>query len=475
MNSNEPTQSLETPAPKSERYYGLDAARAVAMLLGVFYHLPIAFMGGGMFGGPPSPKTNIDNWLHSFRMPLFFLISGFFACMMLEKYGIGRYYLRRCRRIGGALFVSLLLLVGFRWGVEQYQNSRPAQPPPAFPGGGFFGPMGPMPGAPGMGPPTRPGAPNAPGTPNVNPGFGMGGNGAPPMPGFGMGGPTARGPQPNIPFQFPGMPSRAWSNFLFGKFSKHMMLEHLWFLWYLLVMIVFAPIVAYVLGAIAKQTHRITGGRIARFVVHWNLLGMVIGGVGLPLLLHAKGFMGWSLANPHGFLSAFPDMFVQYCPDWPHYAWYFAIGWWIFACKTCLPVFERHWKWSLAIGILGFVVSQWLSSTYSMSKDQPNLAWIRLGAFWLYGMGAAYSALGFLGGFQKHMNQPNRVMRYLADSALWVYLVHLPLIPYVIGWVEPWRTTWWEGTIGGMVLVTGICLVLYELVVKPTPLKYVYR
>jgi len=60
----------------------LDWVRVTAMLLGVFYHLPIAFMAGGFgmgFGAGVSPKTPIDNWLHSFRMPLFFLISGFLA------------------------------------------------------------------------------------------------------------------------------------------------------------------------------------------------------------------------------------------------------------------------------------------------------------------------------------------------------------------------------------------------------------
>ena len=87
------------------RYYGLDGVRATAMLLGVFYHLPISFMNGGFgmgFGGRfgESPKAPIDEWLHSFRMPLFFLISGFFANMMLGKYGLQRYLTRRWWRIG---------------------------------------------------------------------------------------------------------------------------------------------------------------------------------------------------------------------------------------------------------------------------------------------------------------------------------------------------------------------------------------
>jgi glucan biosynthesis protein C len=68
------------------------------MLLGVVYHTLLfrmfteGFTPGTMGGSGPSRW--IQDWLHSFRMPLSFLISGFFGRMMLEKYGT-RDYLRR--------------------------------------------------------------------------------------------------------------------------------------------------------------------------------------------------------------------------------------------------------------------------------------------------------------------------------------------------------------------------------------------
>lgn len=466
--------------PPAERFHGLDAARAAAMLLGVFYHLPIAFMGGGgFFGGATSPKSSIDLWLHSFRMPLFFLISGFFACMMLKKYGIARYYQRRGWRIGAALIVSFLLLVVFRITVEQIQRSAPVrQPPAAIPGFGF-GPPGGVgavpPAGPGFGPIVGPamGPGNGPANGPVQgqvPGFGP-----PPAPGATGGfGPPATGAAGPPLFTFPGMPSRKWSTLLFGSYAKHMSLEHLWFLWYLLLMVSIAPLVAAACGGIGDLFHvattRNTGVKLAK----WNLLGMAIGVVGLPLLIHARNFMGWSLANPHGFLGAFPDFLVQYCPDWLHYGFYFAIGWWMFINRDVLISLERHWKWSIAIGVIGFSISQWLATNYGFNPLHANGGWIRFGAFLLYGVGAAYSVLGFLGVFQKYLNKPNRVVRYFADTALWVYLVHLPLIPYVIGWVEPWRATWWEASLGGMLVVTGVSIALYELLVRPTVLMYVY-
>ena len=40
--------------------------------------------------------------LHSIRMPLFILISGFFGHMMLGKYGLSRYLAKRRWRIAKA-------------------------------------------------------------------------------------------------------------------------------------------------------------------------------------------------------------------------------------------------------------------------------------------------------------------------------------------------------------------------------------
>ena len=118
------------------RFFALDSVRATAMLLGVFYHLPIAFMG---FGFGASPKTSIDNWLHSYRMPLFFLISGFFANMMLGKYGLKRYLTRRWWRIGAPLVIALLILAGVRIVTNYFQSSSmgPSFGAPAAPFTGF--------------------------------------------------------------------------------------------------------------------------------------------------------------------------------------------------------------------------------------------------------------------------------------------------------------------------------------------------
>jgi peptidoglycan/LPS O-acetylase OafA/YrhL len=60
--------------------------------------------------------------------------------------------------------------------------------------------------------------------------------------------------------------------------------------------------------------------------------------------------------------------------------------------------------------------------------------------------------------------------RYLADTALWVYLIHQPLVVVGLALVRPLQMNWWTQTAVVSALAVGASLVLYELVVRPTPL-----
>ena len=53
---------------------------------------------------------------------------------------------------------------------------------------------------------------------------------------------------------------------------------------------------------------------------------------------------------------------------------------------------------------------------------------VRVVAYALYCLGSASTAFAFLGFFLRYFDRPSRAWRYLADTALWVYLVHQPLV-----------------------------------------------
>src|SRR4051812_43249357 len=99
------------------RFDALDGVRAAAMLAGGYFPaIPFAMLSGGRGASRMGPRgasasLGFQEYLHSFRMPLFFLISGFFCRMMREKYGTRRYLARRWSRIGLPFLIGLVALV----------------------------------------------------------------------------------------------------------------------------------------------------------------------------------------------------------------------------------------------------------------------------------------------------------------------------------------------------------------------------
>ena len=65
------------------RMYDLDALRAFAMLLGIVLHAAFPFLPWRSSGDPDRPIFDLlILFIHGFRMPLFFLLSGFFTAML---------------------------------------------------------------------------------------------------------------------------------------------------------------------------------------------------------------------------------------------------------------------------------------------------------------------------------------------------------------------------------------------------------
>lgn len=118
------------------RHHELDAARAAAMLLGVFFHAAISFMATplGWAAYDRSRSEGVDAFTfisHAFRMPVFFLLSGFFSRLLVEKRGLNDFLKQRVKRLGGPLLlfwppVAASLFYLWRWGRTLPDQPRPA-------------------------------------------------------------------------------------------------------------------------------------------------------------------------------------------------------------------------------------------------------------------------------------------------------------------------------------------------------------
>src|SRR5215510_7418128 len=93
-----------TSQSPGERFHSLDALRAFVLLLGVVFHslmayvLPSGFWAVGTTK-PPTPLLWFVYYAHCFRMEVFFLLAGFFACMVIKRRGVASFLRDRAKRI----------------------------------------------------------------------------------------------------------------------------------------------------------------------------------------------------------------------------------------------------------------------------------------------------------------------------------------------------------------------------------------
>ena len=100
-----------TSAP--DRYHALDALRGFAMLLGVLLHAAIPYVTISVPFWPVQDSRGhpaFDLFLfavHDFRMQVFFLLAGFFGALLYARYGLGRTAWHRFKRIALPLVLGM--------------------------------------------------------------------------------------------------------------------------------------------------------------------------------------------------------------------------------------------------------------------------------------------------------------------------------------------------------------------------------
>ncbi|MET0364607.1 MAG: acyltransferase family protein [Sphingobium sp.] len=101
-------------AHRREHYW--DAARAFLMILGIPYHVALAFRPVGQEWIINSPEgqgvfSYLAEFIHLFRMPAFFVVAGYFAAMLLSRRAPGDWLQGRLTRLGVPFVTSILVLV----------------------------------------------------------------------------------------------------------------------------------------------------------------------------------------------------------------------------------------------------------------------------------------------------------------------------------------------------------------------------
>lgn len=123
------------PLRDAPRYHALDALRASALLMGVVLHsalsfLPLDFPYWAIQDPGASPEVGVLVFvIHAFRMPVFFLLAGFFAHLMIERKGWQNFIKNRFIRIVIPLIVGWVIVIGmvtfiWIWGAILTQSGK---------------------------------------------------------------------------------------------------------------------------------------------------------------------------------------------------------------------------------------------------------------------------------------------------------------------------------------------------------------
>ena len=104
---------MAQPATAS-RYHALDALRAAMMFLGIYLHAVVAYSPIGGWPYKPLQLTTALDWSTGltdvFRMPIFYVMAGFFTALLLQRYGFRRSVGNRFWRIVVPFVVGWIIL-----------------------------------------------------------------------------------------------------------------------------------------------------------------------------------------------------------------------------------------------------------------------------------------------------------------------------------------------------------------------------
>jgi len=108
---------------KTERIHSLDSLRAIMMLLGIVFHSAIPYMVTDIGFNKDQKATHISidvifSLVHSFRMPVFMVVAGFFGALLFYERGTLKMLKNRASRVLFPFIVFLLLFyptLQFSW------------------------------------------------------------------------------------------------------------------------------------------------------------------------------------------------------------------------------------------------------------------------------------------------------------------------------------------------------------------------
>lgn len=114
------------PVP-TQREYFLDSIRAWLMLLGIPFHISLIYSSHTWHVNSAEPSwwlTLFNDFIHAFRMQVFFVISGYFSYMLFLRYPLKKWWKVRVERVGIPMLTAIPLLTLPQFIMLQYVKGK---------------------------------------------------------------------------------------------------------------------------------------------------------------------------------------------------------------------------------------------------------------------------------------------------------------------------------------------------------------
>lgn len=222
--------------------------------------------------------------------------------------------------------------------------------------------------------------------------------------------------------------------------------DHLWFLWFL-CWLVMGFVVLAGLASAARMPLPPRWLVVSPAVLLWLV----------PLTLLPQLFMGL-------FSPAFgPDTALGLLPQ-PHilayYSVFFGYGGVLFLVGDPDDRVGRRWWLLLPLALLVCFPAGLITMGQPAVSAVPQVLFAWLMSF------------GLIGLFRAALPSENRAVRYVSDSAYWLYLAHIPVLVVIQTWARPWPWPPLLKLLFECVLATLVLLVSYQLFVRHTPIGW---
>jgi peptidoglycan/LPS O-acetylase OafA/YrhL len=321
----------------NRRYHGLDGLRAFAMLLGIILHGSIPYFSYLLEFDDFWPADGDQSWLlffvfhfiHAWRMPIFFILAGFFANLVLERKGMRYFFKDRGIRIGLPLVffvpvIAILMPLIWSYGLTgQFTDSTSFQ-------------------------------------------------------------------------------SEIHSEFL----------AHLWFLYYLCLL----------------YPCLVVSSVIFKYLPYSNSIKKVLGSVlytRIPIVLFIIACFLFAIREQAGEAKPIWPLNV---PDITYMALFFFYGYGLYSKRVLVLQFQNP---ILLAGLLGTALFSYVANIVSLTflEAGPSVTaeTLLILSYTALNIGCC---LGFIGLFERLFNSYHPLMRWIADSSYWVYLMHFPVVAF---------------------------------------------